>query len=187
MKFGFDIDDTLINLREHAFHIYNKKLNRDVGINVFKNIQRVEIHEAFDMSEEQGKEMWNNSLEEIYYTYCPPFPGAVETLQTLEEKGHEIYYITARPKEHGERSKEWLKQRGFPVNDKRFFYGMRDEEKLYTIQKLQLDYYVDDKPTVLHTLADSSIKLYVKDQAYNRDMKDIPRIVEWTDFINEIL
>ncbi len=28
MKFGFDIDDTLINLREHAFHIYNKKLNK---------------------------------------------------------------------------------------------------------------------------------------------------------------
>ena len=28
MKFGFDIDDTFINLREHAFHIYNKKLNK---------------------------------------------------------------------------------------------------------------------------------------------------------------
>ena len=26
MKFGFDIDDTLIDLRRHAFHIYNKKL-----------------------------------------------------------------------------------------------------------------------------------------------------------------
>ena len=24
MKFGFDIDDTLIQLREHAFHIYNQ-------------------------------------------------------------------------------------------------------------------------------------------------------------------
>ena len=31
MKFGFDIDDTLINLREHAFNLYNKKLEKNVG------------------------------------------------------------------------------------------------------------------------------------------------------------
>ena len=59
--------------------------------------------------------MWSSSLEEIYYTSCPAFPSAVETLQELEKKGHEIYYITARPKEHGERTKEWLKENGFPV------------------------------------------------------------------------
>ncbi len=29
MRFGFDIDDTLINLREHAFQLYNKKLNQE--------------------------------------------------------------------------------------------------------------------------------------------------------------
>ena len=37
-----------------------------------------------------------------------PYPDAVETLQRLEEEGHEIYYITARPKEHGERTMEWM-------------------------------------------------------------------------------
>jgi hypothetical protein len=26
MRFGFDMDDNLINLREHTFHIYNKKI-----------------------------------------------------------------------------------------------------------------------------------------------------------------
>ncbi|WP_249871501.1 5' nucleotidase, NT5C type [Oceanobacillus saliphilus] len=186
MRFGFDIDDTLINLREHAFHIYNRKLNKTVGLDVFHQIQRVEIHEAFDMSDEQGNEMWNSSLDEIYYTACPPFPGAVETLQALEKKGHEIYYITARPKEHGERSKDWLKQQGFPVHDDRFFYGMQDEEKIHIIQDLQLDYYVDDKPAVLNTLFESTTKLYVKDQAYNRQMEGIPRIIEWTDFIHKL-
>ena len=35
MRFGFDIDDTLINLREHAFNIYNKKLNQNVPIDIF--------------------------------------------------------------------------------------------------------------------------------------------------------
>ena len=67
MKFGFDIDDTLINLREHAFQIYNKKLNQNVEVDLFHALDKVEIHELFGMTAEQGSEMWNGSLEEIYY------------------------------------------------------------------------------------------------------------------------
>ncbi|MEK4497846.1 HAD hydrolase-like protein [Bacillus sp. FSL R12-0069] len=103
MKFGFDIDDTLIDLRQHAFHLYNKKLNKKVGLDVFHSLKTIEIHEAFGMTSEEGSHMWNSLLDEIYYTSCSPFPYAVETLQELERQGHEIYYITARPKEHGEK------------------------------------------------------------------------------------
>lgn len=185
MKFGFDIDDTLINLREHAFHIYNKNLKQNIPIDVFHKLNRVEIHEPFGLTEEQGKEMWNTSLEEIYYTSCPPFPNAVETLQQLDKQGHEIYYITARPKAHGERTKEWLKQLGFPVHDDRFFYGMQDDEKVQIIKKLKLDYYFDDKPEVLNTLINETSKVFVKDQSYNRHL-EVPRIVNWTE-LNEII
>lgn len=184
MKFGFDIDDTLINLREHAFNIYNKNLKQNIPIDVFHKLNRVEIHEPFGLSEEQGKEMWNTSLEEIYYTSCPPFPNAVETLQQLDKQGHEIYYITARPKAHGERTKEWFKQQGFPVHDDRFYYGMQDDEKVQIIKKIKLDYYFDDKPEVLNTLINETSKVFVKDQSYNRHL-DIPRIVNWTE-LNEI-
>ena len=67
--------------------------------------------------------MWNSTLEEIYYTSCPAFPDAVETLQDLVEQGHEIFYITARPKEHGERTKEWIKDNGFPVMTEVFLWN----------------------------------------------------------------
>ena len=185
MKFGFDIDDTLINLREHAFNLYNQKMKQNVPLDVFHGLNRVEIHEPFGLTNEQGKEMWNRSLEEIYYTNCPPFPNAVETLQELEKQGHEIYYITSRPKEHGDRTKEWLKERGFPVRDDRFFYGMQDNEKINFIKELQLDYYFDDKPDVLNTLLNESLKVYIKDQSYNRHL-ELPRIVDWTE-LNEII
>jgi len=185
MRFGFDIDDTLINLREHAFNIYNKRLNQNVPIEIFHNLKRVEIHEPFGLTDLQGKEMWNNSLEEIYYTSCPAFPEAVETLQQLEKNGHEIYYITARPKEHGERTKIWLKENGFPVQDERFFYGMQDHEKVEIIKKLKLDYYFDDKPEVLNTLLNESIKIFLRDQSYNRHL-NLPRIVNWSD-LEEII
>jgi uncharacterized protein len=180
MKFGFDIDDTLIGLREHAFNLYQKKLGHSVSMDVFNALDRVEIHTAFGLTDQEGKEMWNSSLEEIYYTDCPPYPGTTEALQQLDSEGHEIYYITARAAEHGEHTKEWMKQQGFPVRDGHFFCGMKDADKVETISKLQLDYYVDDKPEVLETLAGSMVHVLVKDQSYNRHL-DMPRIKQWAE------
>ncbi|WP_409302736.1 5' nucleotidase, NT5C type [Peribacillus sp. SCS-155] len=180
MKFGFDIDDTLINLREHAFHIYNRTLNKNIPLDVFQALQTVEIHEPFGLSAEEGKRMWESSLEEVYYTDCPPYSNAVETLQALDQQGHEIYYITARPSEHGERTKNWLIEHGFPVREGRFFCGMKDEDKVKIITELDLDYYFDDKPAVLDTLSDGKLKAYAVNQSYNQHLT-IPRITDWAE------
>jgi uncharacterized HAD superfamily protein len=180
MKFGFDIDDTLIGLREHAFKLYQKKLGRTVPMDVFHALNRVEIHEAFGMTDQEGADMWNTSLEEIYYSDCPAYPGAIDSLQKLEREGHEIYYITARSAQHGENTKNWMKQQGFPVQDDHFFCGMKDAEKVEIIKKLQLDYYFDDKPAVIETLTGGTVKVLVKDQSYNRHL-DMPRVKQWTD------
>ena len=189
MKFGFDIDDTLIKLREHAFHIYNKNLKQNVPIDVFYELSRVEIHEPFGLDGQQGTDMWNRSLEEIYYSACPPYPGAVEALVELTNQGHEVYYITARPKEHGERTKKWMIEQGFPVQDDRFFCGMKDHEKVEIIQSLQLDYYFDDKPDVLNTLTSDQLRTFVMNQSYNQhltiprtpDSSELPKIIENMD------
>lgn len=180
MKFGFDIDDTLINLREHAFHLYNKKLNQNIGLDVFHSLKKVEIHEPFGMTAEEGGKMWNQHLEEIYYTSCPPFPNAVETLNELVDQGHEVYYITSRPKEHGERTKHWMVKNGFPVEEDHFFYGMNDEEKVHIIEELGLDYFFDDKPAVLETLVDKPVKVFAKSTSYNQHLK-LPRIAFWSE------
>jgi len=178
MKFGFDVDDTLINLREYAFHYYKKQLGQEVEIDVFHSLDRVEIHEAFGMTDKEGKEMWNQSLDYIYYTDCPAYPGAVEVLQQLDAEGHEIYYITARPATHGEDTKAWLKKQGFPLRDDHFHCGMKDDEKVQVIESLGLDYYFDDKPEVLQTLVHDGLNVFVKDQSYNRHL-DLPRFHDW--------
>ncbi|MFZ7944126.1 5' nucleotidase, NT5C type [Neobacillus sp. 19] len=181
MRFGFDIDDTLINLREYAFHLYNQKLDQELGLDIFQALKTVEIHEPFGMTAEEGKQMWNSTLEDIYYNDCPAFPGAVELLQELDKLGHEIFYITARNQEHGERTKKWLVEQGFPVYDERFFCGMKDHEKVNIIKELDLDYYFDDKPDILDTLSEQPIKVYLKDQSYNRHV-NMPRVKDWTEW-----
>lgn len=180
MRFGFDIDDTLISLREHAFHLYNKKLHKDVHVDHFHALKTVEIHEPFGLDGDEGENMWNSLSEEIYFTDCPTYPSAVEFLQKLTANGHEVYYITARNKVFAERTKEWMKAQGFPVKDDHFFCGMADHEKIDVIQNLGLDYYMDDKPAVLDTLAETGIQLLVKDQSYNKNLS-YDRVYSWAD------
>lgn len=186
MKFGFDIDDTLIKLREYAFHHYQKQLNHNVDIAIFHELDRVEIHEAFGLSDEEGKDMWNRSLDFLYFTKCPLYPGALELLKQLQSDGHEIYYITSRPPEYTEDTFTWMVEQGFPIVRERFFCGMKDSEKVDIIKNLQLDYYFDDKPAVLNTLTSGSVKVIVKDQSYNRHL-NLPRVEKWNqlgDLIN---
>ncbi|MFC0211040.1 hypothetical protein ACFFK0_01035 [Paenibacillus chartarius] len=178
MKFGFDIDDTLINLRGYAFELYKRKLGVDLGDEVLQSLASVEIHEPFGLTREQGKEMWNSLREDIYFTSCPPFPFAVEVLQELAEQGHEVYYITARAKEYCARTLEWLRQNGFPVRGEHFYCGMEDTEKVHIIERLGLDYYFDDKPAVLNTLSGLQLAVYAKDNPYNKHL-EIPRITSW--------
>ncbi|THF83475.1 5' nucleotidase, NT5C type [Cohnella fermenti] len=183
MKFGFDIDDTLINLREHAFNLYQKKLNVSVEPEKFQALTGVPIHELFGLTREEGGRMWNTMRDEIYYTDCPPFPHAIEALQELIRQGHEVYYITARAPEHCERTKMWIEKAGFPVQEGSFYCGMGDAEKVHIIRRLGLDYYFDDKPAVLDTLTELPLKVYARDNSYNRHL-DIPRITTWSELLD---
>lgn len=180
MKFGFDIDDTLISLREYAFGIYQEKLGKKIEMERFHQLDRVEIHSLFELTDEEGSRMWNSVLDELYYTDCPIYPGAVEWLQKLAGQGHEIYYLTARPAEHAENTKAWMKQQGFPVEDNRFYCGMKDHEKVHIIEELALDYYFDDKPAVVDHLTRESLTVVVKDQSYNRHLAHT-RIKQWDE------
>lgn len=182
MRLGFDIDDTLINLREHAFHLYNEKLGRQVDIARLRELRCIPIHEAFGMSLEEGRSMWDTHREAIYFGDCPPYPGAVESLLELDRLGHEIYYITARRPEYCADTLSWLTEAGFPVAPGRFFCGMGDGEKVHVIRELALDYYFDDKPAVLNTLAGLSLRVCVRDQPYNRELA-LPRIHSWGELL----
>lgn len=186
MKLGFDVDDTLINLREHAFHLYKQRLKKNIPIEVFHNIKTVAIHKPFGLSDMEGRKMWMDLREDIYFTDCPPFPYAIEVLQGLVKAGHEIYYVTSRDGEHCRQTKEWLQKAGFPVHQDRFFCGMKDGEKAEIIKGLGIDYYFDDKPAVLETFNNTSVKVYVKNQPYNQHL-DLPRINCWSELKNILL
>lgn len=185
MRLGFDIDDTLIQLRQHAFKLYNEQLGVTLGQEVFDAIERVEIHEPFGLSDAEGAAMWTRMNEQVYFTNCPQYDDAKELLWQLQQQGHEIFYITARPMNSCLRTKQWMLDHGFPVEANHFYCGMADDEKLTIIEELNLDVYVDDKPKILHSLASLHTKAVLRDQPYNRQ-EPFERITHWSQFMRYV-
>ena len=185
MRFGFDIDDTLIQLRQHAFTLYNQELGQNFGQDIFEQICRVEIHEPFGLTSEEGSAMWQRMNEQVYFTDCPSYEQAKELLWQLTEAGHDIYYITARPESSCLRTRQWMIDNGYPVKEGHFYCGMQDHEKLAIIEELDLDVYVDDKPKILHSLKDLRTIAVLRDQPYNRD-ESFERITHWSQFMRYV-
>lgn len=181
MRFGFDIDDTLIQLRQHAFDLYNKELGQNFGQDVFEAIERVEIHEPFGLTDEEGSAMWQRMNEQVYFTNCSQYDDAKEMLWQLYNEGHDVFYVTARPIDSCLRTREWMITNGFPVDSDKFYCGMADHEKLAIIAELDLDVYVDDKPKILHSLQELRTKAVLRDQPYNRN-EPFERITHWSEF-----
>ena len=84
------------------------KLKQNIGLDVFHALTTMEIHSAFGLTKEEGGKLWTSLRDDIYYSECAPFPHAVDILHELVEQGHEVYYITARAKEHTERTRNGL-------------------------------------------------------------------------------
>lgn len=66
MRFGFDIDDTLIDLRGHALSIYNRKLKKEIEASALQQLNTLEIHSLYDLTDDEGFKMWNQHQEEIF-------------------------------------------------------------------------------------------------------------------------
>lgn len=185
MRLGFDIDDTLIQLREHAFVLYKQELQQHVTDETFRAIQRVEIHEPFGLTDEEGSALWQRMNEQVYFTNCPAYEGAKELLWQLKQDGHDIFYITARPVDSCMRTRQWMIDAGFPVDEGHFYCGMADDEKLAIIAELDLDVYVDDKPKILHSLKALRTISVLRDQPYNRN-ETFERITHWSEFMKYV-
>ncbi len=77
-------------------------------IDLFHALDKVEIHELFGMTTNRearcGTVHWMKSIT----PHVPRIRMPWKYYKSLEREGHEIYYITARPKEHGQRTMEWM-------------------------------------------------------------------------------
>ena len=107
--------------------------------------------------------------EAAYYALAVPLEGVAETLWKLKRRGHEIYFITARPgmKHIVQVTKDWLKKHGFPYDPSRLRMGAQDKAKI--ARELGIQLFFEDAPKHLDRLVEEGIPTVIVDAVYNRD------------------
>jgi uncharacterized protein len=176
MKLGVDIDGTIKNTQKAAVQVYNKELGRKVK---HEDVTDFYLDKAYGLSKKEGARLWRK-LEHKIYSLGVPLPNAAEVLMDLREKGHEVYFVTARPGMRHIRdvTVKWLQKHGFPYDGNNLHMGSRN--KALVAQNLGIELFFEDAPDHLDKLVEAGVPTVVVDAVYNRDYNPkIPRIHKW--------
>lgn len=105
----------------------------------------------------------------------PPFPGAVETLNELSEKGHQIMYLSSRRTHLDSVTREWINRNNFPEGA----IICTEGDKIPFMR--EADYLIDDRPRwlvgfVYDRMVKRQRKAFGLLYSYNRALTDIQHI-----------
>lgn len=117
---------------------------------------------------------WDGDLIYPIFREAKPIEGARESLYTLIEMGHELVYLTARPKIAEEVTLEWLKKYDFPNIPLHMH-----KDKLSFMIHHQYDLLVDDSPNEIMSV--TGIKEFITHK--RRYNKHLPNRYTWDEII----
>ncbi len=180
MKLGIDIDGTIKYTHKAAIQVYNEELNMSLTED---EVTTFHLDKPYGLTSDEGKKMWRR-LEGKIYTIGVPLEHAPEALQQLTDKGHEVYFITARPGFDKIKSItiDWLGKHNFPYNGKNLY--MNSQNKGIIAQKLGIDLFFEDDPEHINRLLEANIPTVIVDTVYNREYAEkMPRIKDWFEGI----
>lgn len=183
-KFAIDIDSTLYDFMTPAREGFLRLADTTGDKALLRGAYSawVEFRSPADVC---GSEVW---MEVISMCHSPevilrqtPFPGAVETLQSLVGEGYDIMYCSNRNEESAKATRQWLAQEGFPLGDHVEVRCTMEEKASYLAE---CQYIIDDRPKTLLDFVYSrdwdrtrgerkGLSLIYE---YNRALTDIPSI-----------
>lgn len=136
---GLDMDGVLYGWHEAVYEYL--RLYRDYK-GTFKELWSVDFKK---FTEEDWEFLINI---DILYTSRMPTPDCIKFLDYVKDK-FELYYITARPKYVKTTTEQYLRHYNFPSQDNLIF----ESDKVNTVRRLKIDYFIDDLPKHLEGLS----------------------------------
>lgn len=160
MRVGFDFDNTIV--------CYDRLFHR-VAVERGWIPQDLEASKGRvrDYLRQMGREeSWIELQGWVYgvkMADADMFPGVLECLKTLKERGIPVYIVSHRtrhpfrgpPADLHQAAREWLERCGFldagrtGIGPERIYLKLTKEEKLQCIRRLKLTHFVDDLPEFL--------------------------------------
>jgi 5'(3')-deoxyribonucleotidase len=176
LKIAIDFDEVLFPTLEKVLEIYNK----EYGANI--ELDQITTYNLYDsLPTGVADDLINLFTEQSIYDNLQPYKGAVRSVKTLIEHGHEIYVATASDVRNME-WKEQLLQKYFP------FIPKNNLILIHNKSILNIDVLIEDS---LDNLKSTFADRVCFSQPWNVDEDDdyvysISRIHHWGEIINVI-
>lgn len=179
MIIAIDFDGTLFPTLERVIEIYNKRYNSELST---EQINTYNFYECLDSS--VADKLLEMFCDKEVYDNLQPYKGAIGTIKSLTNKGHEIYIATATDiRNLG--WKESLLQRYFP------FIPKNNLIRIHQKKLLKTDVMIEDS---INNLTENLSERICFNQPWNHNPNkdyayNIYRAYDWgeiLDFINDI-
>ena len=167
MNIGFDIDDTLTNIKQYN-KLMAQKYFKETGKHFkIKKTNTGYIKKMYNWSTEEFDAFWNK-MKAQFLKNIPMRKGAKTVLQTLQKQGHKIFIITRRFTNNAyERSADWLNSNKIPYDELIVNAGMKVE----ACKRSKIDLFLDDDISICDGLNKNNIKAYVINNEFNYNKK----------------
>lgn len=190
MNIYVDFDDCLCETARYFSKLAAELFNLDIP---YEQIKFFNLQKSFSLSDDQYEEMMiKGHTPEVLLSY-EETPGAIQTINSWIDKGHDVKIITGRPSSSYEASREWLNKHGlerielFCLNKygrENFIKGSTFGLELEDYYKMHFDYAIEDSPSAFkffNHLPD--LKVMVFDRPWNQDCEfpnqNYKRCVDW--------
>lgn len=190
MNIYVDFDDCLCETARYFSKLAAELFNLDIP---YEQIKFFNLQKSFSLNDDQYEEMMiKGHTPEVLLSY-EETPGAIQTINTWIDKGHDVKIITGRPSSAYEASREWLNQHGlerielFCLNKygrENFIKDSTFSLELEDYYKMHFDYAIEDSPSAFkffNHLPD--LKVMVFDRPWNQDCEfpnqNYKRCVDW--------
>jgi uncharacterized HAD superfamily protein len=175
LKIGLDIDGVVAD----SFPVFITELNKHYGKNITE-LYDYNMAEVYDVAWDDMDNFFNENMEYLF-SVPQPMAGALETIRSFLNDGHEVFFITARRRGAEERvTMEWLKQHSFPL-DKTIFVGAAS--KTFAVREFGIDVFVEDFMGNALEIAATGIPVLLLDASYNRGKtpQGVTRCRDWEE------
>lgn len=176
MKIAIDIDDTLTlhQARDTKFTLEFARAN-----NVeykFVNGKNIEDGITIDWTQQLYEKFWTSSFGKNFYKYAVISNKNKQIIKTLQMRGHDVYFITARNPKWEHLTKNWLKRNQFQNIGLIFA-----KNKGLVCRENKIDIFVDNDAETCKQVSGFGIKTYCFNSKVNQaDMYDLNDLLKLT-------
>ena len=152
MNIYVDFDDCLCETARYFSGLVKRMFNLEIP---YDQIKYFNLQKSFSLTDEEYDKMMIYAHQpEVLLSY-EETPGAIETINSWLDKGHDVKIITGRPSSAYDASRKWLNQHGLErvplyclnkyVRDN-FIKGSEFNLELEDYYKMHFDFAVEDSP-----------------------------------------